>query len=293
MTRFRASAVLIAVLLFVRPGIAQKDPPAGDILKLASDYLASWAARVSGVSLEEEYTLLDVSGSRLVSTRRITSDLVLLNLNGRITGLRDPFAVDSNAIRERTPRITSLLAKPSEAAWAQAQAYAGESLRYFQEDLIVRLNGPTQALQFVATEYQPRVTWKIEGRKKIGGIETVGLRFQETKVRPPKYILQTRGDAVASGKLWVDPATGRIHRTELWMESDSESAHIVVDYARDAALDLWLPSSMVEKYEVTERVGTDLSTQREGTPGLAKRAYDCRASYSHARLTPIGMRVTK
>ena len=119
------------------------------------------------------------------------------------------------------------------------------------------------------------------------------LRFQETKSTPPAYILDTPGKASASGKLWIDPATGRIHRTELSMQSDSESAHVIVDYAHDAGLDLWLPSSMTDTYEATERVGTGMSNMGAGTPGVARRSFDCRAAYSNARLTPIDLHITK
>jgi hypothetical protein len=293
MTRVRAFVVLSVLLALAAPGTAQKAPPVADVLVVVTEYLASYAPRISGVSLEEVYTLLEVSGGRVGLTRQIKSDVILLNLGGRIAGLRDPYSVDDNALRERTPRITSLLATPSEAAWARAQAYAGESVRLFEDVLILRLNEPTLTLQFVLPENQPRVTYKIDGRKKVGSVETVVLKFQETKVKPPAYILDTPGKAIASGKLWVDPATGWIHKTELSMQSDSESAHIIVDYARDSALDLWLPSSMVGTYEATERVGTGMSNLGVGTPGIARRAFDCRASYANARLTPIDMRVAK
>lgn len=292
MTRIRAVVVLLAVAVLHVPASAQKEPSTADVLRAVTEYLASYAPRVSGVTLEEEYTLRDVSRGRLMLTRRITSDLVLLNLSGLVVGLRDPFAVDDNALRERTPRITSLLSKPSEAAWARAQAYAGESLRFFQEDLVIRLNDPTFALRFVAPGNQARVTYKIDGRKKIGAVETVVLRFQETRTKPPNYILDTPGKAVAAGRVWVDPASGRIHRTELSMNSDSESGHIIVEYAREAALDLWLPSSMLDTYEVTERAGTamtDMAGAGISGSGISHRSFDCQASYGNARLTPIQM----
>lgn len=293
MARVRSLVVVVAVLVLAAPVTAQKTPPVADVLKAVTDYLASYAPRVSGVSLEEEYTLLEVSGGRVGLTRRITSDVVLLNLAGRILGLRDPFLVDDNALRERTPRVTTLLAKPSEAAWARAQAYAGESARFFLDELILRLNDPTLTLQYVLPDNQARVTYKIDGRKKIAGVDTVVLKFQETKTKPPAYIVDTPGKAVASGKLWIEPATGRVLRTELSMQSDSESAHITVDYAHNAELDLWLPSAMVDTYEATERVGTGMSNMGAGTPGVARRSFDCRASYANARLTPIDLRVAK
>lgn len=283
-----AAALLVSVLLST-PRAAQKDPPVGDVLRAVSDYLAAYAPRISGVTLDEDYTLLDVSGGRVLLTRRIASDLVLLNLDGTIQGLRDPYAVDANPLRPRTPRITALLAKPSAAAWESAQAHAVEFARYFEDTLVLRLNDPTLALRFLAPAAQARVAVKVDGRKKIGGVETVVLKFQETKTRPPAYLLDTPGKAVASGKAWVDPASGRIHRTELSMQSDSESAHIIVDYARDAALDLWLPSFMTDTYESTERVGPGMTNMGSGSSGISRRSLDCRATYANPRLTPIDL----
>jgi hypothetical protein len=77
------------------------------------------------------------------------------------------------------------------------------------------------------------------------------------------------------------------------MTSESESVHIIVDYAHHAELDLWLPSSMTDTYEATERVGTGMSNMGAGTPGIARRSFDCRAAYANARLTPIDLRVAK
>lgn len=294
MARFRMVVVVLAgIAALGTPTAAQKEPAAADVLRAATEYLATYATRVSGVSLEEAYTMLDVTGGRIATTRRVHSDVILLNLAGKVIALRDAFSLDDNPLRERTPRITSLLAKPSQAAWDQAQAYASESVRHFQDDLIVRLNEPTLALQFIAPENQLKVAYKIDGKKKIGGVKVVGLRFQEPKNREADYIIKTRGKAAGSGRLWIDPATGRIHRTELSMQSGSEFARIAVDYARDPTLDLWLPASMVDAYEISEVVGSSMSNTGAGSPGIARRSFDCRASYSNPHLTPIEMTVQK
>ena len=294
MTRFRTIiAVVGGIAALGHPAGAQKGPSAADLLRAATDYLASYAPRVSGVSLEESYTILDVSGGRVANTRRITSDVVLLDLAGKITALRDPYAVDDNPLRERTPRITTLLAKPSQAAWDQAQAFAAEGVRYFQDTLIVRLNDPMLALQLIAPDNQLRVSGKIDGRKKMGGVEVVGLRLQEPKSREADYIIKTPGKAQGSARLWIDPATGRVHRTELSLQSSSEFVRIAVDYARDPALDLWLPAEMADTYEITEVVGTSISNMGAGSSGIGRRSFECRGTYSKARLTPIEMSVPK
>jgi hypothetical protein len=135
------------------------------------------------------------------------------------------------------------------------------------------------------------VTYKIDGRKRFDGVETVGLRFQEPKTREANSIIPTRGKALGSGRLWVDPASGCIHRTELALKSSSEFARVAVDYAHDQALDLWLPRSMLDAYEITEQTGP--GTSRTGaSANVAHRSLDCRASYSNPRLTPIDLTVT-
>jgi hypothetical protein len=124
MTFFRAVAtVLVGIAALGAPVAAQKGPVLADVLRAGTEYLAAYAPRISGVSLEEAYTMLDVSGGRVGGTWRLTSDVVLLNLAGKVIALRDPFAIDNNALRPREPRITALLIKPTAAAWEQAQAF--------------------------------------------------------------------------------------------------------------------------------------------------------------------------
>ncbi len=116
-----------------------------------------------------------------------------------------------------------------------------QSFRHMKAEIVATLNDPTLALQFLSPDNQSRVTYKVDGHKRFDGVDTVGLSFQEPKNRDADYIIKTRGKAAGSGRLWIDPATGRIHQTELSMQSATETARITVGYARDSALDLWLP----------------------------------------------------
>ncbi len=293
MTILRAIvAVLVVVAATGTPVASQKGPVLADVLRAGTEYLAAYAQQVSGVTLEEAYTMLDVSSDRVAGTRRLTSDVVLLNLAGQVVALRDAFAIDNNPLREREPRITTLLVRPTAAAWERAQAYAAESFRHMQAELIARLNEPTLALLFIAAENQSRVNWKIDGRKRLDGVEVVGLRFEEPETPDASYVIKTRGNAVASGRLWIDGLTGRIHQTELSARSSSESARITVTYARDPSLDLWLPSSMIDAYRMTERTGgvTNLGAAGGFT---ARTSFDCRARYSNPRRTPIVLAVPR
>jgi hypothetical protein len=292
MTRIRIALGFTAVVATI-PLVAQKGPALDDVLRAAGEYVTTYTPRASGVTLEEAFTIRETAGGRIVHTMRISSDLVLLDLAGTLIGLRDPYAIDGKPLRERTPRITSALAEPSQAAWSEAQAYAAEYIRYFQHSTILRLNDPTLALQFAAPDNQARSTFRLDGRKRIGGVETVGLRFQETKRPEADYILVTPGKALGSGRLWVDPATGRVHQTELWMQSPEEFVRVTVDYAREPSLDLWLPERAVQTFDISEKVGGGISEMGGGLPGVAKRSLEARVAYTNARHTPLRLSVPK
>lgn len=293
MTRIHAvGAALVGLAALCPPVAAQKGPAVADVLRAGTEYLAAYARAVSGVTLEEEYTMLDVSSGRVAGTQRLASDVVLLDLAGKVIALRDAFAIDNNALRERTPRITTLLAAPTLAKWERAQAYAAESYRHMQADLIARVNEPTQALLFLAGENQSRVRYRIDGRRRMDGVEVVGLRFDEPETRnDPSYVIKTSGNAVASGRLWIDASTGAVHQTELSLRSQTESAHVAVTYAHDSTLDLWLPSTMVDRYEMT--IPTGAVSNMGGGANNVRRSFDCRARYSNPRLTPIVLAVPR
>jgi hypothetical protein len=293
MTIRRAIAILVlaAVPLCTWTAPLAQAPTADGLLKAATAYLATYAPKVSGVSLEELYTITEVSSGRMSTPQRLSSDVVLLNLAGKVISLRDAYAIDNNPLRERQPRIVSLLVKPTTQTWEQAQTYAAESYRHMKSELIARLNDPTLALQFLAAENRPTLTFKLDGRKKFDGVETLGLRFQEPKNRDASYILKTRGKALASGRLWTDPSTGRIHQTELWLQSGSETVRVTVTYSRDATLDLWLPSLMLDDYQTSERTG-EFSNMGAGGYN-ARQAFECRGAYSNPRYTPIELSVAR
>jgi hypothetical protein len=291
-TRATIAALSIAAVLLFTPIAphAQAAHP-DDLLKVALAYLDTYATRVSGVSLEEQYTITDVSGGRMSTPQHLTSDIVLLNLGGKVIAMRDAFAIDNNPLRERQPRIISLLTQPTTEKWNQAQTYAAETFRRMKSELIATLNEPTLALQFLTAENRSKVTFKLDGRKKLDGVYTQGLGFREPKNLTGSYIMKTRGKALASGRLWTDPITGRIHQTELWLQSGSETVRITVTYARDAALDVWLPSLMVDDYQTSVRTG-EFSNMGAGGYNES-RVFECRATYDNPRYTPVDLSVSR
>jgi hypothetical protein len=236
----------------------QAAPTLEDVLGRVAVYHGEYVDRLSGVTLDEQYQLMDVTGGRTRQITRIASDVVLVNLNGQVAALRDPYALDTVPLREKEPRIAKLLAAPATPTrndWQTAISYPPQGSVHFMLDIILKTNEPTLALQFAAASYQPNFKYKLDGRRTMDGTRVVGLHFEEPERRDHQYILNTRSNARATGRLWVDPATGAIHQTELWVDSKVENAIVKVDYKHNQALDMLLPVTMNEQYEEREGGG--------------------------------------
>ena len=276
----------------------EQAPSLADLLKLAGDYHSDFVNRISGVTLEEQYQLINITGGKMSSIIRISSDVVFVNLNGGVTGLRDGYAVDTKPLRERTPRITALLSSPTASVkdWETVIRFPGQSAPYFGLDLILKVNEPTFALRFISKDLQADLKYALDGRKKMNGVETMGIRFEEPAGQDKKYLIGTRGNARASGRIWVDPATGAAHQTELWLDSKADTANITVKYIPYPELKLVLPSESNETYEEREAASgpRDFNSRDNNTGRSGSRiSFQASAKYSKPTYAPIDLRTLK
>lgn len=293
---FLAIATAVPVLLTAAP--ASQTPHLPDLLRLAAAYHADYVTRVSGASLDEQYQLIDVTGGKMRAVTRISSDVVFVNLNGGVTALRDTYAIDTKPLRPRTARIMTLLAAPATPSfkdWETVIRFPGESAVYFALDVILKVNEPTTALRFIAASAQPSLKYKLQGQKKINGVPTVGLNFDEPAALDKKYLLGTRSNARASGRFWIDPATGAVHQTELWVDSKGESANVTVKFAPQPALGLLLPSGTNEQYEEREAASGPRDDTRGVPSGSAgsRISFQAQAKYSKPAHSPIDLRTLR
>lgn len=286
---FMASIVAFVVFLAGPSTQASQAPPLSDVLARAAEYHATYTRQSSGVQLEEQMHLTNDSPGRIHANVRLTSHVVLVTVNGQVMALRDPFAVDTRPIREHRSRILELLGAPATPAvrdWERASAWPAEARSYFVIDIVLRVNEPTSALQFIARANQPSLRYRLDGRKTMNGVPVVGVRFEEPSQRDHKYMLYTRSNARASGRFWIDPANGAIHQTELWVDAPAqnplvEHAIVSVKYAPHAELGLLLPTDMNNSYE--EREGRDANNV------TAHFLLQSRSTYSNATFAAIDL----
>ena len=275
------------VLGVLTTSAATQGPELAEVLARAADYHARYRVRVSGASLDEHYTLAQLLPGKTVMPVRFTSDVVLLNTADRLVALRDPYKVDDVPLRQQTPRILDLLSQPTTEKWQRAQAYTEEQQFRFLFDLIVALNDHTVALQFISREMQPKCTFTFEKRETLEGVAVLRVGFKETRMPGAKLTLGTRHNADASGRFWIDPASGAILRTELWATSTQESAVVNVTFAKEPSLDLWLPKKTSETYQWKENDG--ILTNRNAGGYDERMSFQGAASYGSVRYRPVDL----
>ena len=282
----RVVPIAAITLALVRPAFtAPQTPDVETVRKAAEAYVQKYLDTVSGVSLDEMLILTNTSGGRSATPERISADLIIVNLDGRLAGLRDPYAIDSRKLRDHQPRVVQALSKPTQENVDLAQKFVREHAAYLGHNIVVWYTDPVLALSFLAPDNQKKLTFTVEGAKKFGAVQTVGLVFKEA-ADGPHVLDQIPGNAQSRGKLWVDPATGAVYQTELQVQSDTDVVQVQVGFAADKTLGWILPSKSSFNLAWRE-LGNKYNSGLQG--GNQKISFEGNAEYSKATYTKIDL----
>jgi hypothetical protein len=182
--------------------------------------------------------------------RTLSSDVMMLNLGpAEWVQFRDVTDVDGKPVRDDANRLATIIASPASGVLVAARAIANESARY-NIGVARNFNVPTMALGYVEGKSQPRSTFSLKGTETVDGVETVVLSFQETTL--PGLIRATNAKVETHGRVWIEPDSGAIRRTELDCRIDRArtwvTGTITVTYAPEPTLKLLVPVRMAEDY---------------------------------------------
>ncbi|HYN09213.1 MAG TPA: hypothetical protein VES67_17660 [Vicinamibacterales bacterium] len=253
----------VAVALSMPAGAQSQHAELTALLSSAADYLADYEQKCGAVVSLESYSQSVQRGSAR-SVRHLKSDMLVLSIGAAgWLGFRDVFEVDGRPVRDHDERLFQLFLKPSADSLAQARNILDESSRFNIGQVTRNINIPTMALTFLKRDRQGRSTFTDKGFETIAGVRARVVEFQE-KASP--RVITTPDGSASRGRFWIDPAQGRIVRTELML---SGLVHVVitVTYAPQAKLDdLWLPVTMREMY----RRATELTEGRASYSNFRK-----------------------
>jgi hypothetical protein len=136
---------------------------------------------------------------------------------------------------------------PTPMTLQQAQQLEDAGMQYFFRELqgIPKALG---VLEYITKANQERSTFKIDSVKKIGDAQVALVKFTETAM--PRLV-DSPDHTPASGRFTVDVASGAIRQTEFLLTTKMSDMRVVVAYALDPKVVLWLPASTDEHYNFT------------------------------------------
>lgn len=198
----------------------------------------------------EEHYLQNVTYARgTPQHREMTSELVMVRLPGTAgwVMLRDVLVVDQRRLRGREERLLKLLQSLQPDALARALALARESARYNLGRITRTINVPGVAMEYLLPQHTGHMQFDAPRSDTIAGIDVAMVRFRE--VRGPSIVRDPRGvDLRAEGRVWAEPASGEIVRTELILRDRQSSGTNVVDFRVDPRLSIRVPTKMTERH---------------------------------------------
>jgi hypothetical protein len=258
---------------------AAQKPAVADILKVAGDYLLQYGEKLSTVAAEEEYTQRDLDVRQ--GSRRLRSDFVLIgHKGGSISTFRDVFEVDGSAVRQRDDRLLKVFDTVMvSAAHGEASTWTEEAARYYLSPNLRLLDLPTTALEFLRPVNQDACDFSVERVRNENGKQVATLTF---KARTTEGVLATPEGAITEGRVWVEVSTGTIRQTELLVHGKGYSFRTTTKYAHEPALDLWLPTELVQLLDLSSAAGGFSNMGAGGHLG-ARQSLEGRARYMRFR----------
>jgi hypothetical protein len=231
------------------PAAAQSVPDAiASVRAFAQQYQREAPSLVAFEDYVQNATFRAVTGKQQVTT----AELVMVRLPGAAgwVSFRDVLTVDKRPVRDREERLLKLLQSPEPSALAQARRIAEESARFNLGRITRTMNVPDIALEYLQPRQGARIRFEALRNETIDGRPVVVLRFTESA--GPSIVRNLMGaDLLARGRVWAEPDSGAIVRTELLLEDRASRGACTVDFRVDPRLGIRVPIKMTERYATT------------------------------------------
>ena len=248
-------AAAIALIVALPPTAA---PTPADALALARRYFVGWHATLSSLIAEEHYQQRlsrrapDTFGRQQlkVEERRLRSEVLLLRSDSEKVWLpfRNVLEVDGRSVADHAAQFETLFAGAEPVPLSTAERLTAESERFALESRRLT-NATTAALVFLNPKYEANTTWTLNSHARLNGRAMWELLFEQHT--PPYAVLMPTGLAArCSGRLWLEPRSGAIPKTELRVKAGATMLTVVVSYGQVSSIpENWVPLQMDERYE--------------------------------------------
>ena len=265
----KAILVSVAALVGLAIGLpASAQPALADLIDRAGRYVIAYEGSFWLLAMDEEYvqwlerptnpgsniSRANPGGGMLpgqqLNRRTIKSDYLLVQA-GEGRGwlpFRDVVTLNGKAIREQDDRLVRLFRSGNQDAFDLAAELHDESRKHDIGNVTRTINIPMLGMMLLHPEVRERFAFKHDGDEQIAGRYVERLSYRETV--HPTLIKTTRGrDLALTGRMWIEPTTGTVIKTEMIAADPVVRAQITVTFRRDGELALWVPEKMEEYYK--------------------------------------------
>ena len=170
--------------------------------------------------------------------------------------VRNVVNVDGRDVAQSRDRLRSAVGEPGGERLTRLRRLVDDSARFNVGRAFRNFNYPTLALAFLDPAVQPRFTFTLAGRERVGGTDAWKINYVEHA--SPTVIQGDGADRISRGSVWIAIRDNVVVRTRLDLRipgsESSAVATVEVDYAPDAKLAVWVPVKMKETY--TEMTGS-------------------------------------
>jgi hypothetical protein len=235
------------------PVSSAKSPELEILLGKLSDYVQGYTGHYSALVAEESYRQSVPLERR---QRRLRSDLLFVRSepSAEWVSFRDVFEVDGRPVRDRDLRLEKLFLAPPPEARARLEAIRDESARYNLSPIVRNINVPLYPLKILLPENLGRFVFSLGQAAEVDGVKARSVTF--TEVGRPALVWDLEGyDVPLQGRFLVEPTTGAIIESTVSARLATYSASIVVRYARNTRMGLWVPAEMKERYSAVVHAG--------------------------------------
>jgi len=137
--------------------------------------------------------------------------------------------------------------KPSPTSFEQAQRVMIDSTRYNLGEVRRNINIPTLAVLFAQPSVAVRFAFEREADETVDGRAAWVFSYRE-QMQPTLIRTLKEHDLPLTGRLWIEPDSGVILKTNMVAADIDVSATVTVAFRQDKELDLWVPAKMEESY---------------------------------------------
>jgi hypothetical protein len=253
-------AAMLSTFAGVRASAQSREAPDPALLQRVRAYAEHYLATMSSVVAHERF-------EQNVSDRRnrsrsvdLRSDVLTLRLpgSGEPVWFRDVYEVDGRPVRDREQRLLRLLESNAPGALDAMRTIAAESARFNLGRVPRTTNVPDLVFSYLVAP-PGHLTLSPPRTATLAGQRLMVLRFEETGT--PTVVRTASGsDTPGRGRVWVEPATGHIVRSEVILGDVRSSATTTVDFVRHARIPVRIPGRMKETYRTPSEYGVGTAT---------------------------------